>query len=306
MLFRSFLISLLFLGNLYAAAVTYDSQGRFGDKLIAYLHAKWLSYHYQVPLLYKPFPYSSELIMDDKEIHYSAVRNSYQGQVNFSGQDLRNGKNHIFVAKYFPEVEYEKKAPGYYVFPVDWKDQGFRKIAKEMISPKKELVLTYPPHDRLSVALHVRQGGGYDRRDADLVIPLKFPPITFYIKSLKIILDLFKDKAIYCHLFTDALQPKEWADQIQRSLPENAPIIFKYREKGNKHSANVLEDFFSLFNFDILIRGESNYSIVPSLIHDYAVFCYPEVFSIQDKQVTIDRIKVEINEALYNDCLEKY
>ncbi len=304
MLLRYFFICLLFWGNLNAnpAAVTYDfTGGRFGDNLIAYLHAKWLSYHYQIPLLYKPFPYSTELVMDEKEIHYDAARHPYLRHMQYSGQNLFHELHHdcVFIAKYFPEVESEKKYPYYYVFPVDWKNQNFRKIAKEMISTKKELALTYPPQDMLGVALHIRQGGGYDSHDAGFRDPLKFPPITFYIESLKIILDLFKDKSIYCHVFTDALQPGELVNQIQQALPY-APIIFNYREKDNRHWANVLEDFHSLFNFDILIRGESNYSIVPSLLHDYAVFCYPKNFSKHDGRVTIDQIQVEINDELYN------
>ena len=44
--------------------------GRLGDQLIAYMHAKWVSYLYDIPLLYKPFHYSNDLVLDDKEELY--------------------------------------------------------------------------------------------------------------------------------------------------------------------------------------------------------------------------------------------
>ncbi|HEV7737800.1 MAG TPA: hypothetical protein VGO47_10580, partial [Chlamydiales bacterium] len=40
-------------------AITYEfSGGRFGDNLLAYFHAKWVSYKYNIPFFYKEFPYS--------------------------------------------------------------------------------------------------------------------------------------------------------------------------------------------------------------------------------------------------------
>ncbi|NDD58753.1 MAG: hypothetical protein EBZ47_05820 [Chlamydiae bacterium] len=50
--------------------LTYHGGGRFGDRLIAYMHAKWLSYKYNIPMLYIPFAYSDDLILDDIELQY--------------------------------------------------------------------------------------------------------------------------------------------------------------------------------------------------------------------------------------------
>src|SRR5579862_7273227 len=59
--------------SLFASdAVTYEfTGGRLGDNLLSYLHAKWISHTRQIPLLYKPFPYSSELCLHDIEIPYT-------------------------------------------------------------------------------------------------------------------------------------------------------------------------------------------------------------------------------------------
>lgn len=309
MQFRFLIGCFLYIGSIWGeAAVTYDfSGGRFGDNVLAYLHTKWLSYHYQIPLLYKPFRYSAELNMDDMEIRYDDARHKYSQELKLSAH-IPNpfDADCIFVCPYFPEIEWELRKEYYFTFPVDWKNKEWRKIAKEMISFKGDRQLTYPPQDMLSVAIHMREGGDFDDEEHKIKHPLKTPPITFYIDSLKMVLDLCKDKMIYCHLFTDALQPESWVDKIVQALPKDAPIVFNYRKENNRHDSNVLEDFFSLFNFDILIRAESNFSIVPGLIHDYAIVCYPKTYSINDRSVTIDHIHADIDEEYLKICQDKY
>ncbi len=308
MLPKFLVVCLLCLTKLSAdSAVTYDfSGGRFGDNVLAYLHTKWLSYHYDIPLLYKPFAYSSELLLDGNEIPYSAACHNYALQRTLSEkapEPLLD--NCLFVCPYFPEIEWELKKEHYFTFPIDWKNPEFRKLANEMVSLKNERPLTYPPGDTLSIAIHMREGGGFDDEEHKIKHPLKTPPVTFYIDSLKSVLDLFPGQPLYCYIFTDALHPDVWIDKIQQALPE-APITFAYRSQGNRHDSNVLEDFFSLFNFDILIRAESNYSIVPSLIHDYAVVCYPKTYSIKSRVVTIEQIIVDIDDECLQKCLDKY
>ena len=275
------------------AAVTYEfSGGRFGDNLLTYLHAKWLSYHYQIPLIYRPFSYSSELVLDDKEIRES-LEDKSRHHIDLDHQHPipLAASSSVFVCPYFPEIEWELKRQSYFYFKVDWKNEGFRKIVREMISPKKNLQLVFPPQDVLSVAIHLREGGGYDDEGHKLAHPLKTPPLTFYSDSLIKVLDLFPGQPIYCHIFTDALQPPVLIEKIQHMLPPNAPIVFNYRKENNRHDSNVLEDFFSLLNFDILIRAESNFSIVPSFINDYAVVCFPATYSIQGSLVKIEEIQ---------------
>ena len=35
-------------------------------------------------------------------------------------------------------------------------------MVREMISPKVDLVLTIPPASTINIAIHIREGGGYD------------------------------------------------------------------------------------------------------------------------------------------------
>jgi hypothetical protein len=338
------LVMILFGENTTEKAVTYTfSGGRFGDDLISYLHAKWFSYKYKIPLLYHPFPHSSNLILDDKERHYDfpqgmLYRIMYRTLLLDSRdstlyiiphfpdskyeldqekpQDLDLFSDHwkdkdfrsIYVIPYFPEEKYELEHPKVQsppLFSVDWKDNEFRSLVRGLIAPKKSLALVSPPTDSISIALHLRDGGEFDSPRIIKQYFWKLPPLDFYIASLIKILELFPEKKIYCHLFTDASDPSFILEKIQKELPKDANIVFNYRKTGNRHDANILEDFFSLFLFDVLIRSGSNFGIVPSLLNDYAVVVSPGHFSKNSKDsIVVDKLQVFINQRLYQRLLK--
>src|SRR5262245_12260228 len=50
-------------------SITYQGGARMGDWLICYIHAKWISFQEGIPLIYSPFPYSSEFVLSEKEMH---------------------------------------------------------------------------------------------------------------------------------------------------------------------------------------------------------------------------------------------
>ncbi|MGB8367538.1 MAG: hypothetical protein WCD44_04225, partial [Candidatus Babeliales bacterium] len=53
-------------------AVTYFwGGGRFGDKIISYTTAKWISYKFGIPLLLKPFKHSDMLRLGKEENKFS-------------------------------------------------------------------------------------------------------------------------------------------------------------------------------------------------------------------------------------------
>lgn len=249
--------------------VTYQlSGGRFGDNLAAYLHAKWLAREKNIPLTYRPFPFSSLLTMDEQA-------------GSFPDQEP-------LVCPYFPESKKERDAYPF-SFDVDWNNEAFRKEALSMIAPKCPLSLIHPPSNTINIALHIREGGGFDSASERIQFPFKFPPLSFYLDSLSQLLTLFPGQSFYCHLFTDARHPEKIAEKIYASLPKNVPFYLNYRKK-NRHDRHVLEDFFSLFHFDILIRSESNFSLIPSRLHDFAI-----VFSPTQTLET----EVEISPELY-------
>ncbi len=283
-----------------AAAITYEfSGGRFGDNLISYLHAKWISYQYDLPLLYRPFPYSSALMMEEKELK----------QVPYSGPAmplrhlgiLKKDQSVLYSIAYFPENPGERPF-NYIPFTVNWEDPQFRKIAREMIAPRGALPLTKPPESTVNIAIHVREGGGFDNDHTRTHDPLKLPPIAFYVEGLLKILPLFEGKAIYCHLFTDAVDVQSLANVFIQAAPH---VLFGYRKTQNFHTLNVLEDFFSLFEFDILIHPQSNYSLVPALLCDYAVDYAPIRASNINGQIKIEEVAFKKNQKILNAVTQR-
>ena len=94
-------------------------------------------------------------------------------------------------------------------------------------------------------------------------------------------------------------------------------IIFDCRKENNSPNTNVLEDFFSFFNFDVLIRPDSNFSMIPSLLHDFAMILSPKKITSSDKKIIendfeaaldndlilIKEFNIEINQILFNQLL---
>ncbi|MBI3508969.1 MAG: glycosyltransferase [Chlamydiia bacterium] len=286
--------SLLFAENF----VTYEfSGGRLGDCLLTYLHAKWLSHKYHLPLLYKPFLYSEQLMLDAEELSYDTYRHLRTIRITSGQANLTRswpGISCVYVCPYFPEdPAYLRTHPYAFHFDIDPKDREFKIVARSLIAPKAPLALTIPPQDKVSVAIHVREGGGYDTDHTRLFDPLKLPPLEFYIDGLREVARRFSGYPIYCYLFTDAIEPHLLARELAKAAPN---LEIDFRKENNHHTQNVLEDFFSLFAFDVLIRPQSNYSIVPSLIHDYALLYAPMDFKREGRKITITKTELKVDE----------
>ncbi len=290
-----------------SAEVTYTfSGGRFGDNLVAYAHAKWISYHYQMPLLYKKFPYSDYLVMHSAEKRYSAKRthkkNAYQlGKKILQPTD--KGQNALYIVPYFPESSYEQKITRFSskndwpFFHVNWEDEGFKQELKRMISPKESVPQLHLPKDRLTIAVHARKGGGIDGPNHHLIEPLRLPPNSYFIEQIKAIYLLSNKKPLYVYLFTDDLNPQQIVDDFKNNL-QGINVQISYRKDGRHHKKAVIDDFFSMLQFDCLIRSESNFSFMASKIGDYKVVINPLLFTWVGCKPHISKVNIHIREPL--------
>lgn len=294
--FKYLLVGVLLLqcNSSSANEITYIfSGGRFGDNLIAYLHAKWVAHKHGLKLLYKPFPYSDQLVLHEQEARFNEAKN-YSGITELTNKTLIDTdatNNWLYTVPYYPEciAELEQFKNQYHFYDsVDWNDPVFLAQVRTLISPTKKLILLTLPTNRLCVAVHIRKGGGYDAQPildggswhndkgtpADVAFPLKFPPDSFYIEQLRNISTFFKHAPLYVYIFTDDQNSQRLADKYTRELGL-ANIIFDYRKTGNAHNAHVLEDFFSMMQFDVLIRSESSFSLVASRLARGQLVIYP-------------------------------
>lgn len=282
--------------------VTYRlSGGRFGDNLLAYMHAKWVSYRYGIPLIYHDFPYAKELMLEEYEKKPAASFSKQKVFKQRGGIDtFINGLENrtLYVIPYFPESSYELSIDSSFpYFKVDWEDSAFIAILKKMIAPKKEMKLPIFPPGRISVALHIRRGPGFDGGYDSLTLtkpsfPLKFPSLHFYIDAMERLYTVFQSAPLYVHLFTDDIDPPSLLNHFKREF-KDCDILWNCRETNNHWNNNVLEDFFALIEFDCAIHGESNLPLCAGKIADYQIEIMPETFHWEGQEPIIDSVVVQ-------------
>lgn len=228
-------------------AVTYALDcGRFGDQLINYIKALWVSWKYDLPLLYKPFSYSEELVLSQAHLFFQEKGDLEA--ISFHSEMAPLNKVLYVVSYYTPFIE-------------EWEDEAFRNYLQGLVKPLKKIKPLRIPKGRIAVAIHVRRGGGYDCCQSQA--PTKFPPDTFYLNGLKRVADHFKGKSLYVHIFTDDRKPKRIIDKFFKELKNwgiTNNVRIGGRTKKNRHDKMVLEDFFAMAQFDCLIRPDSSFS----------------------------------------------
>ncbi|MBM3207809.1 MAG: hypothetical protein FJZ57_04305 [Chlamydiae bacterium] len=291
------------------AYITYQdlSERRFGDALMTYLHAKWISFVSGAPLAYRPFIFSDRLNLSDLEVHFDEVTKFCGPEIKFRKQNyiLSSLSDHpnLYCVHYFPECRWELQhgvrhngKPWVDYFNVDWKNPEFRSQIQYLISPKDIQIHHELPTNKLCLALHYRDGGGFDKDIPSLNLPLKFPPVDFYVDGIKNISSAFLNCPIYCFLFTDAADPAKTVEYLKGRLPEGIDIDIEWRKQNNFHNLNVIEDFFSFFQFDAFIYPQSNFSMIPALINQFAA-----TFTLTSAVQTIGRVEVENTELTIDD-----
>ena len=286
-------------------AVTYElSPGRFGDNLLSYIHAKWISYKYHLPLLYKPFIYSNCLVLHDYEFKYAENKNKFNTTTILGHNVFINSNDtfsNLYVVPYFPASKYELKngisfaGTSWYYFEVDWHDKSFIEELRTVIAPSNPIALIDLPTDCVTVAVHVRRGGNHDTPETIPDFPLKFLSDEFYITQIKELYFLLNETPLYVYLFTDDNNPTQIMNKFQNNL-SGLHIQFDCRKRQNSDTTNVIEDFFTLQQFDCLIHSESNFSFLMSKIGKFLVSIYPDSFDKKKGQIIYDNVNVTINE----------
>jgi hypothetical protein len=261
-----------------AGFVTYNfSHGRFGDRLLSYMHAKWISYKYGLTLLYKPFIYSENLMMDSLEQHLSKSQR-FSRIIEVSSEDVfKNGIDHnaLYVVPYFPESLYELNHFASAYFAVDWSNQKFVKVLNETVRLKMSLLKRVLPTGVITVAMHVRRGGSFEPFSViTKEWSIKAPQEEFYKETLKHLYTTLGEKPLYVFIFTDDQQPEIIAERFTKAF-QGKRIEFDYRREKNDYNINVLDDFFALTQFDCLIRSDSNFSFCASKLKTYTVEITP-------------------------------
>jgi hypothetical protein len=269
------------------SAITWEPNGgRFGDNLLSYSRAKWLSYQFNIPVLYLPFKYSDQLMLHEQELMYTPEQMEQFDDIvripSIKRYQLLSDNNTLYISHWNADVT------------IDWFDQPFIEDLKKNIYPRQPLEKVIIPENCLSVAVHVRNGGGFvvDTQQEKERCPLRFVPDEFFIEQIERIMNMFPDQNIYVHIFTDHLEPIVLKRKFEKAI-NNPRVAFGCREQDNFHSANVLEDFFSMMDFDCLIRPGSHYSRFVQRLGNNKVVIYPESFKTINGKKIINVINIK-------------
>jgi len=270
------------------SAITWKANGgRFGDNLVSYSKAKWMSRMFDIPLLYLPFPYADELMLHENEQIYTLERHEqFAATVQLlkgPPYALSKNNNTLYICRWKTGVV------------VDWYDQSFLEEMKKNIAPRYELEKIAIPDNCISIAAHVRNGGTFaaDTLQEKERCPLRFLPEEFFIDQIQRLSEMFPEENLYVHIFTDHPQPAKLAKKFNKAL-NNPRITFGCRIEGNDHKSNVLEDFFSMMDFDCLIRPGSHYSRFVQRLGNNKVVIFPQSCKeIAPGKRVIDTIKIK-------------
>ena len=236
--------------------------GRFGDNLLNLIHAKWVAYSLNIPMAYIPFQYSDHLQLS---VDSTLISNAPEYPNHLILRDTRS-YNELFrmvlsdraelpteiTVNYYPESAYEYEIDQRNQWPpftaINWQDPVFIKEVRSLLQPLVPIPSVDLPKDRITVALHLRTGVGYDGPSFKNNWPLKWCPLDYYVDAIQILWEYYR-RPMYVYIFTDDPNPVQYQKLFSRNfLSYN--ILFDCRREGNAHNKNVVEDFFELGQFD--------------------------------------------------------
>ncbi len=280
-------IFLLFNCKCAPSAITYElNGGRFGDNLSTFCKAKLLSHKYQLPFLYKQFEYSDQLILHTTQTVYTQEHATQFEEIIYikTEDDIKKNKNKNALLV----VNFYTACPGIYEY--GFNNAAFATEIKQLLSPVHPATIIEKNENDITIALHVRKGGGFDaplasdqvhksseRKSvyADQKWPTKFPPDQFYIDQLRTMRKLLNlNKRMIVYLFTDDPNPAQLAQRYKQKLAD-LDLEFRYRQKGNSHNANVVEDYYLMAQCDCMIRSTSLLAKAAQVLGNHEIIIYP-------------------------------
>lgn len=268
------------------AAITYAlNQGRFGDNLISYLCAKQFSLLHGIELLYVPFQYSDQLKLHTIEKQFSDHVESFEEKILY---------NHKDAADYSDNEDILYVTDWHHQPMLDMYNETVKKVARNLIASIFKISYIDLLPNSISVAVHMRSGKGYDQEKTRKKHPHRFLPLHYFSDQIKRILFMFPEKRLFVYVFTDDPNPEHIISYLQHNASSDL-ITYDYRKTANFHDQHVLEDFFNMMRFDVLIRPASNFSGLSQYSGNHKVVILPEeLHFIDEKSWYVDTVQIVI------------
>ena len=279
------------------------SGGRLGDNLISFIRARWLAYVYNGEVVLKNFKFieNFQFFKNHNDVDNSTPVSQLTNLKEI--EQKKDNKSIIFEIPYFPFENLEKQL--YWqknrlseIFKINWLDKNFINILKKEIVSNSKFNLKLTKSFKYNVAMHYRFGSGPDLvQDEPIPIPSKSPSIDYYINALGVLKNILNNGEIYCHIFSDKTNIENFLNILKKEFPQ-----INFGCHVSNQDIGVLEDFFSMLDFEYMIRPCSNISLIASIIGK----CHTVIMPISQNQNIIDKLGFysDIHDYNQNDVLK--
>jgi hypothetical protein len=273
-----------------SVAVSYkytEDIGRLGDQVMVYIKSRWAAYKYNLPFYFVPFVYSENLKLYNEFPHLTPELQQTFSQVE-SVVDIEKIKpcpefDTLYMLEYGTISSnwhpcYTNKEWRFFESMLkEFKsNKAFFEQLKRSFTPISQLSIIKPPCNKISIAVHARTGGDY-WYDVDTSNPhryLRFLPNSYYAYQILNIVKFFKNKPLYIFIFTDDKEPEKLIEHY-KTIVNHPSITWDYRKAGTNHDTFVLDDMFSMAQFDCLIRPWSQFSRLSEFFGNHKWVTYP-------------------------------
>jgi len=268
-------------------AISYEyTGGRFGDRVLGYAHARYLSYATGLLFLRRSFIHSEYLTIEYESDSFDAKISEYCEVYHINSPDTLaeffqkiqspDTPPTVFIVDYFPSdiSEWDSDSGWKTALVIPWQEEKFAAYLRSSLQPNIPIPdLTVK--GRLNVADHIRDLSGPDTDDpVRRVYPLKMPYLDYHERQIRRIYEWNGRRPMHVFLFSDTKTPLEFLQQIKDRFP-NEDILFNIQALESPDLNHVVQDFFAMQKFDVLITTQSNFSMMASRLADFDMIISP-------------------------------
>lgn len=286
-------------------AISYGfSSGRFGDNILSFIHAYYVSYVTGIPLLYRSFDFSNKLNIHVDSLAYDKYFYQYRrtfhvGNLGTLAQFFQQIKNPdlpptLFIIDYFPirPCIPEEEIVQNVVIEIPWqKDPVFMEALRKRLSPNINIPNFTKDNGRLNVAVHVRTLSGLDQESSLIGYPLKHPFYDYQKRQIKKVYDYNLQRPLYVFIFSDTNKPLELLQEFKNSFI-NEDIEFDIQIVTNPDLNTTVEDFFAMQKFPVLIATQSHFSMLAAYLGTFDMYIIPMHVEGKYPYYCIDRVQM--------------
>lgn len=284
-------------------AISYQGGARFGDRMLVYAQARYLSYVTSVPFLYRPFIYSDQVTIDCEAALFDQYRGNYSRTLIVNSlstlvdlfrliEDPQTAPT-LFIVDYFPSdiTEWDRDASNQLLLNIPWRDPAFHTYLQKVASPRIPIP-NFRKEAVLNVADHVRMLSGEDTEDTSVAtLPLKHPNLIYHKNQIRRIYHLNKQRPMHVFIFSDTKDPEGLIKEFRRTFA-TLNIEFGIQILKNSDTEYAVHDFFAMQKFDALIATQSNFSMMASRIGSFDMVIFPIHIQGKYPRTQVDRIQL--------------